>query len=249
MKVVPSERGPQIGPKRVLRLRSDATAGGDPGSDGGPPSGLLDSLGLTEAAALAGILAACPIHSLPEGSSGPFSWLPDVVLIVVERGLILIRSAESASQRPIVTGEGGPGAILVPPGPGEVLQALTEARVTAISAQVRDRLIAIPGAARVLVEGLTGAVRDTRELSRTFGGVRQVDRVRDRLLQLGRNHGRVGRDGIRLDFPITHELLAEMLGIWRETVTRAFDELEQEGFVVRDGRSYRLLMAPEDLRG
>ena len=53
MKVVPSEHGPQIGPKRVLRLRSDATAGGDPGSDGGPPSGLLDSLGLTEAAAVA----------------------------------------------------------------------------------------------------------------------------------------------------------------------------------------------------
>jgi CRP/FNR family transcriptional regulator len=71
--------------------------------------------------------------------------------------------------------------------------------------------------------------------------------VRDKLIQLAREHGRVRRDGVLLDFPLTHELLGEMVGSARETVTRALDELEEEGFVTRRGRSYRLNVAPEVL--
>ena len=52
-------------------------------------------------------------------------------------------------------------------------------------------------------------------------------------------------DGVRLDFPITHELLAEMIGSARETVSRAVEQLERSGVVVREGRSYRLRVEPE----
>jgi CRP-like cAMP-binding protein len=54
-------------------------------------------------------------------------------------------------------------------------------------------------------------------------------------------------DGIRLEFPLTHDLLAEMVASARETVTRAFDELQRSGFVIRDGHSYTLLVSPEVL--
>ena len=74
-----------------------------------------------------------------------------------------------------------------------------------------------------------------------------VDRVRAKLVQLACDHGRVGRDGVRLDIPLTHELLGEMVGSARETVTRALDELQAEGFVVRRGRSYRILVDPSEL--
>ncbi len=53
------------------------------------------------------------------------------------------------------------------------------------------------------------------------------------------------RDGIRIDFPISHALLAEMIGSSRETVTRALDELQRTGFVARVGSTYRLLVPPQ----
>jgi CRP-like cAMP-binding protein len=55
----------------------------------------------------------------------------------------------------------------------------------------------------------------------------------------------VVRDGTRIDFPISHALLAEMIGSSRETVTRAVDELQRGGFIVRVGSTYRLLVPAE----
>jgi biotin operon repressor len=40
-------------------------------------------------------------------------------------------------------------------------------------------------------------------------------------------------------------LLADMIGSSRETVTRALDELQRTGFVVRCGHTYRLLVSPD----
>jgi CRP-like cAMP-binding protein len=74
-----------------------------------------------------------------------------------------------------------------------------------------------------------------------------VDRVRLKLIELAREHGRVGKDGIRLDFPLTHDLLGEMTGSARETVTRALDELQREGFIDRRGRTYSLHLSPDEL--
>ena len=47
-----------------------------------------------------------------------------------------------------------------------------------------------------------------------------------------------------LQLPITHELLAEMIGSARETVTRAVDALEQNGFLRREDRGYVLRVSP-----
>jgi CRP-like cAMP-binding protein len=210
-------------------------------------SELLEGVPATEAQVAAEILAACPVFGLPAGSSRPFSSEPEVVLLLVEHGVVLIRSAESPQRRRIVTAEAAAGALLVPPADGELLFALTDSRIAAILDEQRDQLVVLPGIARALVEGLDAAVRQTRENSRTFAGIRQVDRVREKLMQLGRRHGRVVRGGVRLDLPITHELLGEMLGSARETVTRALDQLQREGFIVRDGRFYRLLISPHEL--
>jgi CRP/FNR family transcriptional regulator, cyclic AMP receptor protein len=78
---------------------------------------------------------------------------------------------------------------------------------------------------------------------------RHIERVRRKLLQLAQSYGRVVRDGIRIDFPVSHKLLADMIGSSRETVTRALDELQQSGFVARRGHTYRLLVTPERVLG
>ena len=94
-----------------------------------------------------------------------------------------------------------------------------------------------------LVEQLASAVAQRQEALANFAPTRHTERVRRKLLQLARVYGHVVGDGIRIDFPITHALLAEMVGSSRETVTRALDELHRDGFVVRTGSTYRLLVS------
>jgi CRP/FNR family transcriptional regulator len=137
--------------------------------------------------------------------------------------------------------------LLTAPEPGETLDALVDAQVTLVSEAAYATLLARPDTATVLSDGLRAALRQKRYSIANFAGVRPVDRVERKLLQLAQEHGRVASDGIRLDFPITHELLAEMIGSARETVSRAIERLESTGFVVREGRSYRLQVEPETL--
>jgi hypothetical protein len=173
--------------------------------------------------------------------------LKDVTLVVVEEGLIVLRTAAAGSTRRTITCHAGSGALIIPPGSDEVLVALTEVTLAAISVQARDRLLESPSAARVLVDGLAETLRQKHAAIAGMSRLHHVDRVREKLIELAREHGRVGRDGIRLDFPLTHDLLGEMTGSARETVTRALDELQREGFVVRRGRTYSVHMAPEEL--
>jgi CRP-like cAMP-binding protein len=87
-------------------------------------------------------------------------------------------------------------------------------------------------------------VRQKQRTILALASSHHVDRLREKLLQLAEDHGRVGRDGVVLKLPVTHELLAEMIGSTRETVTRAVDALERDGFLRRQGREYVLRVSP-----
>ncbi len=115
----------------------------------------------------------------------------------------------------------------------EVLEALTDARLRVAAIDSEDEL--------------AEALRRRREAISNFGCIRHGDRVHRKLRQLARDHGRVVPGGIRLDLPLTHELLGGMVGSARETVTWALAELAREGFVQRHGRSYHLTVPPEAL--
>ena len=99
----------------------------------------------------------------------------------------------------------------------------------------------------MIAEGLLAELRERQESLRHFANVRHVERVREKLLQLARVHGRVVSGGVRLDLPLTHELLAEMIGSRRETVTFALADLQKGGFVTREGRTYVLRISPAAL--
>jgi CRP/FNR family transcriptional regulator, cyclic AMP receptor protein len=100
-----------------------------------------------------------------------------------------------------------------------------------------------------VVEQMAFALGQQQEAIANFAHTRHVERVRRKLLQLARGYGRVAHDGIRIDFPVSHTVLAEMIGSSRETVTRAVDELQRDGFVARQGHTYRLLVSPECILG
>jgi CRP/FNR family cyclic AMP-dependent transcriptional regulator len=61
------------------------------------------------------------------------------------------------------------------------------------------------------------------------------------LWHLADRFGVVGRDGVRLNIPLTHAVLARLVGARRPTVTTALQRLAQLGYVRRDGRAYVLL--------
>jgi CRP/FNR family transcriptional regulator len=139
------------------------------------------------------------------------------------------------------------GAVLAAPSAREHLLALTETRLILVDGAAWRRLLEIPGAAAALVEALLESVHDRQESLSNFATVSHADRVWEKLLQLGRVYGKVVNGGVRLDLPLTHELVADMVGSARETVTCALRELADEGLVVREGRIYRLAVAPERL--
>jgi CRP-like cAMP-binding protein len=193
---------------------------------------------------LGDLVAGCPTLELDAGSELRGGDLNGASLLAVDEGLIILRSTVSGSTRRTITCHAGAGALILPPQDSEALAALTDAKLAKISREMRDHLLEVPEAARMLLDELAETLRQKHATIASMSQLHRADRIRDKLLELARLHGRVGRDEIRLDFPLTHELLGEMTGLARETVTRALDELQREGFIVRRGRTYSLHVPP-----
>jgi Crp-like helix-turn-helix domain len=211
------------------------------------PSRLLDGLHSPDRERADAILAGSPSIDLDRRAPCYLPALADAALLVVEEGFVVVRATFPADVRSVVTAEGGPGAIVLPPTADEVFVALGPARVTVVSAGARDELLASPALARRIVEQLALGLAQRQEALANFAPTHHAERVRRKLLQLARAYGHVVRDGIRIDVPLSHALLAEMIGSSRETVTRALDELERDRFVARAGSTYRLLVSAESV--
>lgn len=203
------------------------------------------SIGRSAGASLLDFVAELPRIVLDAGSTLRPADLPDVELVVVEEGLVVLRSAVQGSARGTITCHAGTGALVLSPGEDEVLVALSDATLRPISTSERARLLAESESATALLDGLGETLRQKHTTIANIAQLHHVDRVRQTLMELARAYGRVGADAIRLDFPLTHDLLGEMTGSARETVTRALDQLQREGLVVRQGRTYSLRLPPD----
>ena len=183
-----------------------------------------------------------PAVALPAGSRRGTADLPAARLFVVEEGVVALRSPVAERRRNMVVACCTVGAVFPRPRDGETLQSLTDAWLTVVGHDVWSHLMSSAPVAELLLGGLEDMLLRQREAVRSLSAIRHVDRVRDALVELARDHGRVCRDGIRIDLPLTHELIADMVGCARETVTRALEELAASGFVARRGRFYHLLI-------
>jgi biotin operon repressor len=195
------------------------------------------------------ILAGCRRLEARAGEPYFRASFPRAGLLLVEQGFVVLRRAPPGLGRAIITSEAGAGWLLLPPAAEEVLVGLVDSSLVEITGAARDRLLEVPGAAQTLVEQMALMLSRKQEALGNFAYTRHIDRVRRRLLQLAQSYGRVVHDGIRIDFPVSHTVLADMIGSSRETVTRAVDELQRRGFVARRGHTYRLLVSPEHVLG
>ena len=208
---------------------------------------LLEALAVEEEERAAAILTSCRAARIASGEPQFRTSLPGAAFLLVDEGFAVLRIVRADATRSVITCVAGPGRVLLPPGDDEVLFGLVDSRLIAISDEALGDLLVLPGAARRLLEQMTATLGRNQEAIGNFVDTRHLERVRRTLLQLARLYGRVGHDGIRIDFPVSHTVLAEMIGSSRETVTRALDELQRRRFVARRGHTYRLLISPEEV--
>jgi Crp-like helix-turn-helix domain len=210
-------------------------------------SRLLQGLPSEEQVQVDEILAGCTTLALRVGASRGAARIPDAALLVVEEGVVLLASTRPGSSRTMALTLAGSEEVLLPPSADERLEALEDSWLTVVPPRALTELLRIPAAAGIVADALAAALRERQETIANFARVRHVERVREKLLQLARAHGKVVPGGVRLDLPLTHELVGEMVGSARETVTWAFAQLAREGFARREGRAYRLAVSPEAL--
>ena len=186
------------------------------------------------------VLEDCASVELASGTEVSAAELPAAVLLLVEQGVaLLIAGTRHATRRIVVAFAAGGGALL-PPSDDELLRGLTPTRLTAVSSDAEHQLLREPAAARAIACAAMEALADREESLANFARFPHAERVRGKLLQLARTHGKVTDDGILIDLPLTHELIAESVGSTRETVTLALRQLTRVGFLSRADRCFRV---------
>jgi CRP/FNR family transcriptional regulator, cyclic AMP receptor protein len=210
-------------------------------------SWLVDAVPSSERAAVESALGSCSVLSLLGGSSLGADRFDSVSMLLIEEGLVLMSATDRGSVRRIVVSLTGPGSVVLPPGADERLEALADARVTLVSSSSNRRLLEIPAAAISIVDEIRAGLQDCRQSLAHFASHRHTERVRLKLIQLALSYGKVGTDGLLLEVPLTHELLADMIGSTRETVTRALAQLAHEGIIQHERGRYRVGIPPEGL--
>ncbi|MDX6512221.1 MAG: family transcriptional regulator, cyclic receptor protein [Gaiellaceae bacterium] len=179
-------------------------------------------------------------------AAGAVARIPsDTALAVVEEGVLLVRA--TVHGRAALLTIAGAGEVVPTPSKAEALQAATPVRLRIVSERELESLLASPADTRWLVDGLAAALRDRQDSLAYVAAATHAERLEAKLIQLARKHGRVTPRGIRIDVPLTHQLLAESIGAARETVTVALRDLRRRGLVVREGRAYLVQMAPRSL--
>jgi hypothetical protein len=192
-------------------------------------------------------LQSCPRILIAARQAIDAGDLPPARLFMVDRGIALVTVARPGWRRPIILSLAGAGDVLPPLAAEQRLGGLIETVVIAVPDAACDRMLACPQAAGLLVHGLLEALRERQESMTNTTGGRHEERLRCTLYQLARAHGKVCRDGVEIALPITHDLLAQMIGCARETVTCTLARFRRDGLLSENGRGYRLAIPPNAL--
>jgi DNA-binding MarR family transcriptional regulator len=214
---------------------------------GGGLQRFLDGLPSPRANEVAAVLAQKPAVEIEPGVPHFRASFSNAALLVVEDGFVVLRATFPELSRSVITCEAAAGGLLLPPSTEEALFGIGPSRVRLVSPEGLDKLLGPAAGAQRVVEQLMLALSQRQEAIANFAPTRHLARVQRTLSQLAHRHGHVVPEGLRIEFPVSHALLAEMIGSSRETVTRALDELQRTGFVTRRGSTYVVRASPESL--
>jgi CRP/FNR family transcriptional regulator, cyclic AMP receptor protein len=179
-----------------------------------------------------------------------------VIIMAEDKGdsLFIIESGEVKVS---IFHEDGREIILSLLGPGEVFGELSlldgrprSANVTAhedTSLVVLRRpdflrlLTEVPQMAESLLEELAGRLRRTDDQVEGLALLNVANRISRTVLQLATDRGIETDRGIRIKDRPTHQEIANMTGTTRESVSRVFRQLEDQGYIAVEGRDILVL--------
>jgi len=128
-------------------------------------------------------------------------------------------------------------------------QALKPSRVLRIDRGFRQRLQRDPG----FVQELLACAARTSHWLFAKSLVISCPSIEDRLILLfglwGERWGKVTPEGVRIDLPLTHQLIAQLCGARRPTVSVTLRSLDELGVITRYSRSGWLLRRTPALNG
>ena len=197
------------------------------------------------------VARVCPERRFRKGNTIFAPGDPPDALYLLISGLVTLSHLSEDGQQSILR-VFGPGDVF-----GELLltvtarpflaTALTDCAVTVIPGKTFLRLLsAIPRIGlnfiSILSRHLTEIALDRAESSHKWS----LQRLALTLLKLGAAHGVEKKAGTAIALPLTHQILADMIGTSRETVTRHLGYLKRRGFVGQQGRT--LLIQPARLK-
>jgi CRP-like cAMP-binding protein len=124
---------------------------------------------------------------------------------------------------------------------GYSFTVLERTRIAVLDEAVARELCRWPVVVRNL---MTRALERSRHLAGHLT-LTTFPRVETRLMvllwHLGERYGRMTPEGVKVQLPLSHELLGDMIAARRPSVTTAFGRLEEQGLVLSQGRRQWLL--------
>ena len=190
----------------------------------------------------------CPERSFPKGSVIFTPGDAPEALYVLRLGLVKLSHLSEDGQESILR-VFGPGDVF-----GELLlavrarpflaSALTSCVVTVVPGKTFLQLLStIPRIGfnfiGVLSRHLVEMALDRGQASHRWS----FERLVLTLLKLGKAHGEGKEGGTSIALPLTHQILADMIGTSRETVTRHLGRLRHIGVVTQHGRTLLIQQA------
>jgi CRP/FNR family transcriptional regulator, cyclic AMP receptor protein len=111
-------------------------------------------------------------------------------------------------------------------------RALMPSLVCTLKTEILEQLIQRhPAVALAIVRMQSERLRQSEVRFAELAHKQVPARLASLILRLAASEGIVGREGIRIETPYTHEQLSSMIGARREAVTRALNELKEKGAV------------------
>ena len=127
-------------------------------------------------------------------------------------------------------------------------EALEECRVTILpSAALQTLITQVPNFALCLIEGLVAKGKCYSAMAQMLGTRSVIERLAQFLISLGELYGVSDGSAVIINFKITHDQIAAMVGSTRQWVTLMLKRFKEQGIVSIHGRFIRV-DRPERLR-
>lgn len=161
-------------------------------------------------------------------------------LLVREVCLLGTRSAELLGAGDLLRPADVDADVTLPVPPEVTWTALAPLRIAALDEVFLGAASRYPA---VLARLTARAIARSKALA-LHEAITNLKHVESRLVvqfwHLAERWGRVGRNGVTITLPLTHELLGKLVGAARPSVTTALGNLAARGLLTREGDSWRL---------